>query len=252
MTNKIKILDCTLRDGGYYNNWNFNIKLANKYFDISQKAKIDAIELGYRFLDKSKSYGQFAYLEESFLKNLKISKNMKKFVMINSSDFFANGKLDYNLIKNNFLYCDKSIINGIRIAVNINQYKKCKILSKVLSDFGYKVCLNLMQAPNKNKEFYKKVTSDIAKWNTIEILYFADSFGNMFPQEVFDVTKIFKKYFNKEVGVHLHNNKGFGLINSVYAAQAGINWIDSTILGMGRGSGNVQTEALLLEMKKMA
>ena len=251
MKNKIQILDCTLRDGGYYNNWNFNTNLVNKYFKTIDDAKIDAVELGYRFIDKSSSYGKFAYLDEIFLKNLKIKKNLLKFVMINSSDFFLNNKIDYKIVEKNFLNINHTIIDGIRIAVNIKDYKKCKILCKIFHNYGYKICLNLMQASNKNNEFYKKLSSDISKWNTVDVLYFADSLGNMMPQEVYDLTKIFKKYFNKKIGVHLHNNKGFGLINSVYAANAGINWIDSTILGMGRGSGNVPTETLLLEMNNL-
>ena len=49
----------------------------------------------------------------------------------------------------------------------------------------------------------------------------------------------------------MHNNKGFGLINAIYASKAGIDWIDSTILGMGRGAGNVTTESIILELNKM-
>ncbi len=251
LNKKIKILDCTLRDGGYYTNWNFDLKLANKYLKAINDAKINAVELGYRFIDKSTQYGKFAYLEEHFLKKLKINKNLSKFVMINSSDFFGNAKETKKKIENVFFNKNETIIDGIRIAVNLNNYKKCKVLANILSDYGFKICLNLMQSSNKKKEIYKRVSSDIANWNSVDTLYFADSFGSMFPQDVYNLTKIFKKYFNNEIGAHLHNNKGFGLINSIYAAQAGIDWIDSTILGMGRGSGNVSTESLILEMKNL-
>ena len=61
----------------------------------------------------------------------------------------------------------------------------------------------------------------------------------------------FLKNFKMEIGVHLHNNKGFGLINAIYAAKAGIDWIDTTILGMGRGAGNVTTESIILEMNNL-
>ena len=100
-------------------------------------------------------------------------------------------------------------------------------------------------------EDYRNIAKEINSWKNVDVLYFADSFGNMLPEDVYKVTKIFKKNFKKEVGVHLHNNKGFGLINAVYAAKAGIDWIDSTILGMGRGSGNVSTESIILEMNSM-
>ena len=57
----IKLLDCTLRDGGYYNNWNFDVKKANKYLKSSYSANIDVIELGFKFFEKNKNYGPYAF-----------------------------------------------------------------------------------------------------------------------------------------------------------------------------------------------
>ena len=248
---KIKILDCTLRDGGYYNNWNFKTKLVTKYLKAISESKIEAVELGYRIIDKKQSLGKFANIDERLLKTLKINNNILKFVMINSKDFFINNKFSSKLVYKNFISKNKSFIDGFRIATNIKDFKKCKKLCQHLSNLGYRICLNLMQSSSKNDEFFSNTAKEISTWKTIDILYFADSFGSMFPEDVYRVTKILKKNFDKEVGVHLHNNKGFGLINSIYAAKAGIDWIDSTILGMGRGSGNVSTESIILEMNNL-
>ena len=248
---KIKILDCTLRDGGYYNNWNFKNKLVDKYLKTISETKIEAVELGYRIINKKRLLGKYAFIDENLLKNLKNNKNVLKFVMINSGDFFIKNKFLSNLISKNFINKDLSLIDGFRIATNIRDYKKCKKLTLALSKLGYKICLNLMQASNHNDQYYRKISHEINSWKNVDILYFADSFGNMLPEDVYKITKIFKKNFKKEVGVHLHNNKGFGLINAIYAAKAGVDWIDSTILGMGRGSGNVTTESIILEMNSM-
>ena len=59
----LKILDCTLRDGGYYNNWNFDIKNAYKYLKSSYSANIDIIEIGFKFFEKNKNYGSFAFVD---------------------------------------------------------------------------------------------------------------------------------------------------------------------------------------------
>ena len=75
--NKINLLDCTLRDGGYYNNWFFEEELINEYLRVMDIIKIDYVEIGFRFLDKVKTKGPLAYSEESFLRNLKIPKNLK-------------------------------------------------------------------------------------------------------------------------------------------------------------------------------
>ena len=248
---KIKILDCTLRDGGYYNNWNFKTKLVDKYLMTISDTKIEAVELGYRIINQKKILGKYAYIDENLLKNLKNNKKTLKFVMINSNDFFIKNKFLSNLISKNFINKNLSLIDGFRIATNINDYKKCKKLTQSLSKLGYKICLNLMQASNHSDQYYRDISNDINSWKNVDVLYFADSFGNMLPEDVYKITKIFKKNFNKEVGVHLHNNKGFGLINAIYAAKAGVDWIDSTILGMGRGSGNVTTESIILEMNSM-
>lgn len=112
---KIKILDCTLRDGGYYNNWNFNTKLVLKYLKSISESKIEAVELGYRIIDKKKLFGKYAYIDENLLKNLNIKNKIEKYVMINSSEFFNKNKLLSNLVSKNFVNKNKSFIDGFRI-----------------------------------------------------------------------------------------------------------------------------------------
>ena len=72
MKNKLKILDCTLRDGGYYNNWDFSKELINEYLQAMSAAKIDYVEIGFRFLKKDIYLGPCAYTSTSFLEKLNI------------------------------------------------------------------------------------------------------------------------------------------------------------------------------------
>ena len=74
--NKINLLDCTLRDGGYYNNWFFNKELINEYLKVMDMIKIDYVEIGFRFLDKAKIKGPCANSDEKFLRSL----NSRKFL----------------------------------------------------------------------------------------------------------------------------------------------------------------------------
>ena len=83
----LKILDCTLRDGGYYNNWYFDKKLINEYLRVMDLIKIDYVEIGFKFIDKIRTKGPSAYSNESFLRSLKIPKNLKIGIMINAADF---------------------------------------------------------------------------------------------------------------------------------------------------------------------
>lgn len=91
MKKKIKILDCTLRDGGYYNKWDFNKNIYQKYFLDIKKSKIDAVEIGFRFLPKNYYLGPFAYSTNSFLNKNKIKHN-RLAIMINASDLIKAKK----------------------------------------------------------------------------------------------------------------------------------------------------------------
>ena len=113
--NKINLLDCTLRDGGYYNNWFFNKELINEYLKVMDMIKIDYVEIGFRFLDKAKIKGPCAYSDEKFLRSLKIPENLKIGIMINASDFVGQKNI-IDLAKKNFKIKKDSVISLVRIA----------------------------------------------------------------------------------------------------------------------------------------
>ena len=110
--NNLKILDCTLRDGGYYNNWDFSRELIEDYLQAMSAAKIEYVELGFRFLKKDIYLGPCAYTTSSFLETLKIPKKIKIGIMINAKDIlsskFSKKKLMILFLnfqkKQNFLY----------------------------------------------------------------------------------------------------------------------------------------------------
>ena len=87
---KIFHIDCTLRDGGYYNSWHFEKDLVSKYLECMNKLNIDFIELGFRFLKNSSNFGPFASTTEELLKKLGTYKQIKIAVMINIGEFSLN------------------------------------------------------------------------------------------------------------------------------------------------------------------
>ena len=80
------ILDCTIRDGGYYNNWDFDFDLVKKYIKQINESKVDCIEIGYRSLNNDKYYGPFYYCSEVFLNSLNIPKDLSIAVMVNAKE----------------------------------------------------------------------------------------------------------------------------------------------------------------------
>ncbi len=246
--NKLNILDCTLRDGGYYNNWYFKKDLINEYLRVMDIIKVDYVEIGFRFVDKVKIKGPTAYSEESFLKSLKIPKNLKIGVMINAADF-VNTKDIIKLASETFKQKKKSFISLVRIACHYHEIKKIIPLSKWLKKSGYKVGINIMQIPElSSKEINESVIQ--VKKTKADVLYFADSLGSMDSKKTKKIINLIKKRWKKDTGIHTHDNMGKALENSLEAIKNKVNWIDCTVTGMGRGPGNTKTEYLILELRR--
>jgi 4-hydroxy 2-oxovalerate aldolase len=246
----IKVLDCTLRDGGYYNNWCFEDSLVKNYIQSINKSKIDFIEIGFRNL-KEKSYlGPYAYSKENILEKFlnKSAKNIA--VMIDAKDFIGNNNDIKKKIDSLFLPKKDSLVSIVRIATQLSQLKNCRFVSNILKKLGYFVVLNLMQIGNKSNQEIEDAGKLINSWNSIEVLYFADSIGCMNPELVKKTIFLLRKNWKKEIGFHAHDNKGMALQNTLAALESGATWLDSTVDGMGRGAGNTKTELLLLELNK--
>ena len=244
---KIKILDCTLRDGGYYNNWQFKKELINEYLKVMQLIKVDYVEIGFRFIDKIKTKGPCAYSEENFLKSLKIPENLKIGIMINAADYVYSKDI-LSLVQKNFIIKKKSIISLVRIACHSNELELIKPLVNWLKRSGYKVGINIMQIPELSfKEIKKSVL--LIKKTKADILYFADSLGSLNSIKTRKIIKNIRLFWKGPMGIHTHDNMGKAMENSIAAINNSVEWIDSTVTGMGRGPGNTKTEYAILELK---
>ena len=106
-----------------------------------------------------------------------------------------------------------------------------------------------MQISEQNENEIINVAK-LAEKSKPNVLYFADSLGGMEEEKIFKVIKCIRKHWTGDIGIHAHDNLGKALTNSLFALENQVSWIDSTIMGMGRGPGNVKTELLLLELEK--
>ncbi|MAO32306.1 MAG: hypothetical protein CL824_02265 [Crocinitomicaceae bacterium] len=246
-----QILDCTFRDGGYYNNWEYPLSLAKKYISVVSKTDIKFVELGFRSINK-KNKGLFWYTDDNLLKKLFIPKNINLGVMINASDYIIQSKygdIDKVNLKKNFY--NKKHIYFVRIAFHLKEIKYALKISNILKSYGYFVGLNLMQISRlkiKEIEFASKLINKAKP----DVFYIADSLGVINIKLLRKINKTIRKYWKGQLGIHAHDNLKFALKNTLEAKKLGFTWFDSTILGMGRGPGNVKTESLLqaLNLKK--
>ena len=149
------ILDCTLRDGGYYNNWFFSKSFVRKYINIMSLVNINYIELGFRFLDKDKIRGPNAYTSDHYINSLVIPKKTKVGVMINASDFVGSVydiKKKINII---FPNLKNSRINFVRIACHSDEILKIGHIIKFLQKLDKQVMINIMQISEINHKNIK-------------------------------------------------------------------------------------------------
>jgi 4-hydroxy 2-oxovalerate aldolase len=244
---KPKVLDCTLRDGGYYNKWNFDIDIINQYLNAMKIAKVDVVELGFRFLKSDSFLGSCAFSKDNFLENLTIPSSLEVAVMVNCSDLIneSGWKNTMKLLFPN--QSDKSPVSIIRFACHFKDLETGLKASAWAHEKGYKVGVNLMQISDRTMDEIEEFTS-LANEYPVDVLYIADSTGSLKPTDVKRIIKKIKSNWNGDVGVHMHDNLGLALSNSLEGYNEGAIWLDSTVTGMGRGPGNTKTEELLIEL----
>lgn len=234
----MKNLDCTLRDGGYYTNWDFNEVLVENYFHAMSLLPIEYIELGYRNKALDEYYGQFYYCPEYLMRKAKsILKDKKLAVMLNAKSLKPTD------IKELLTPC-LPFISMIRLAVDPKSLEKAIILAKPIKEMGFEVGFNIMYM-TKWKEIVGFFDLLPLIEGLVDYLYLVDSYGGILPEEVKDIVLLVKEKVTVPLGFHGHNNLELALINSLTAVNNGCSIVDSTILGMGRGAGNLKTELLL-------
>ena len=245
------ILDCTLRDGGYYNNWDFSTSLVSLYLEAMDSSGVDVVEIGFRFLPKKGHFvGAFGYSTDEFLRELPLPKKCMLGVMINAKEYIQHPEGGKNAILQNFSQRSESPVGFVRLACHFTEVKAAKELVQTLVDLGYRTGLNVMQAGSKTVDELQQAAQEVNSWDLIDVLYFADSLGNMSSRDVIRTLEAFRSGWSKAIGIHAHNNMSQALSNSLAAFQKGATWLDSTVLGMGRGAGNTCTEYLLQELKE--
>ncbi len=249
--NKIVHLDCSLRDGGYYNNWDFSQKLINDYLNVLGAIKVDYCEVGFRFFKNSGFKGSCAFTSEEFLKSLEIPENLKIAIMINGNEFINNNKLDLEKIRKVIPVLAKdSKVTLVRVACHSESINTILPLFEFLDDYGYETACNITQVSEKTNDEIDEISQVLAS-SKVKIIYFADSLGSLEPPQISKIIKSIRKNWSGPIGIHAHDNKGLALSNTLEAIKCGIEWIDSTITGIGRGPGNTKTEELVIELSNL-
>jgi 4-hydroxy 2-oxovalerate aldolase len=241
------LLDCTLRDGGYYNKWDFPLWVVNDYIKAMAAIGVDVIEFGFRSLKNEGWGGAHLYTTDEYLQTFDIPSFIKIAVMINASEVINQEDINNALEKLFPLDAKTSKVKIVRIACHIHEFLKALNISEWLKNKGFEVGFNLMQISNYTNNDIKTFALAAMKY-PIDVLYFADSLGALDVKQVTKIVRQFRKYWNRALGIHAHDNMGLALSNTLQALDEGVEWLDATLTGMGRGPDNTKTEILVCEL----
>lgn len=239
----IRLLDATLRDGGLVNSFYFTDEFVKALYMANLAAGVDYMEFGYKvsekLFDKSK-YGKWKFCNEEDIRAV-VGENKTPMGIAVMSDV---GRVD---LKEQVIPKNESVIDMYRIACYINQIPAAIEMIEYCHKMGYKTTCNIMAISKNQESDLRRATEEVGK-SPADVIYIVDSFGSLYPEEIRRVSDMYLEAgikYGKEIGIHAHNNQQLAFANTIEACAKGVNFLDATVSGMGRGAGNCYSEALL-------
>ena len=239
----IKVLDCTLRDGGLVNNFAFSDEFVRDLYLANIKAGVDYMEFGYKaskeIFDPEK-FGKWKFCDEKDIRNI-VGDNKTDMKISVMADV---GRTDF---KKDILNRKDSVIDLVRVATYINTIPAAIEMLEDAKKKGYETTVNIMAVSKVNEDDLETGLELLAQ-SSVDVIYLVDSFGAFYPEQI---ERLSDKYlniaakYNKKVGIHAHNNQQLAFANTIEALSRGVSYLDATVSGMGRGAGNCYMELLL-------
>jgi 4-hydroxy 2-oxovalerate aldolase len=238
---EIKVLDCTIRDGGLMNNHLFSDELVRKVYQSANDAHIDYVELGYKADESQFSRSEFGPMKFCSEKDIeKVVDGIEKKVKI--SVMADIGRFDPDSV----IPCSESHIDMYRVASYVKDIDKAIDLVNKLNGKGYETTINIMAVSHARERELDEALEQVEKESAAEVIYLVDSFGALYSEQIAYLAKKYKELMpSKELGIHAHNNQQLAFANTIESIINNINYLDGTIYGIGRAAGNCPLELLL-------
>ncbi len=238
----IRVLDCTIRDGGLVNNFHFSDKFVKGVYETCVASGVDYMEIGKNNSPKLMSedeYGPWNFCKEE---------DIRRIVGDNNTDMKIAVMSDIGRTRKEELLPKKdSVVDMVRIATYVHQIPEAIELIEDAHSKGYETTVNIMAISKSFDSELDEVLDAVSK-TPVDVIYIADSFGSFYPEQI---RKLTEKYLNvaqksgKKVGIHAHNNMQLAYANTIEAMMYGTSFLDATISGLGRGAGNCPLELLV-------
>ena len=239
----IKVVDCTLRDGGLVNNFGFTDDFVKALYKTNIKAGVDYMEFGYKadreMFDESK-FGKWKFCSDQDIIDI-VGDNDTELKISVMADV---GRTDFRRD-----ICDKanSPIDMIRVATYLHTIPSALEIVEYCKNKGYETTINIMAVSKVNDSDLGDALELIGR-SCVDTIYIVDSYGSLYPEQL---RRLAEKYldigekYNKKIGIHAHNNQQLAFANTIETLTMGVSYLDSTICSLGRGAGNCPTELLL-------
>lgn len=239
----VKVVDATLRDGGLVNDFYFSDEFVKALYETNIKAGVDYMEFGYKasseMFDTNK-FGKWKFCNDDDIRAV-VGDNNTDLKIAVMADV---GRCDY---KKDITDKANSPIDLVRVATYLNTMPSAAHMIEDIAAKGYEVTCNIMAISNV-QEADLRVALDILADTPVDVIYIVDSFGSLYPEQIARIADLYMEYavkYGKKVGMHAHNNQQLAFANTIEAVGDGVDWLDATYGGMGRGAGNCQMELLL-------
>jgi 4-hydroxy 2-oxovalerate aldolase len=240
-----QIVDCTIRDGGLVNNWDFSVEFVQDLYASLNESGVEYMEVGYKnspkLLKSEGKEGPWRFLDDEFIRKVIPEKKRTKL-----SALVDIGRVD----EADVLMRSESPLDLIRVACYARDTEKAVELVKLFHDRGYETTINIMALSNvMDNELNESLA--LINDSPVDYVYIVDSFGSLDPDDFrYLIEKFRRTVKDKKLGVHTHNNMQLAFANTLVAAQMGVELLDASVYGMGRAAGNTNTELLLAKLNK--
>jgi len=238
---KIKILDCTIRDGGLMNNHDFDLRFVREVYKALSEAGVDYMEIGYKNskrLFSPKEFGKWKFCDDDDIKRVidGIESKTKIAVMADVD------RVDLEDI----LPRKDSPVSMVRVASYVKDIDKAIYLVNHFADKGYETTVNIMAISRALDNELTEALQQLDKECKANVIYIVDSNGALYQETTEFLIKKAKSIIKtKEIGMHAHNNQQLAFGNTIEAIIHDANFVDGTIYGLGRAAGNCPLELIL-------
>ena len=238
---KIKVLDCTIRDGGLMNNHNFDFRFVREVYKAISAAGLDYMEIGYRNSKRlfyTKDYGAWKFCDDDEIRRVieGIDSKTKISIMVDV------GRVDMEDINP----ASQSPVKMIRVATYVKDIDKAIYMVNHIAEKGYETTINIMAISKDQGPELDDALRQIENESRVNVVYIVDSFGALYQEPVESLVKRFKAILKtREIGFHGHNHQQLAFSNTIEAIIHDANYLDATIYGIGMAAGNCPLELLV-------